>query len=78
MWDSISMQKDSKLQRRPVSKSGVIPRPVIEPELRREPIRPPQLQDNIDINGSTTGVIHVVQEGDDKSAIGDDDAAEGS
>lgn len=71
------MQKDSKPPRRPVSKSGIIPRPVLEPELRREPTRPPQLSEDFHIDSSTTGVIPIIREGDDKSAIGDEDYAEG-
>lgn len=71
------MQKDSKLQRRAVSKSGVIPRPVLEPELRREPNRPPKLADDLNIDSSTTGIIPVVREDADQSAVGDDDYAEG-
>lgn len=59
------------------SKSGVIPRPVVEPETRRE-APPPETLPEADENASaTTGVLPVVSEGEDQSAERDDDNASG-
>jgi hypothetical protein len=65
-----------------LSKSGFLPRPVFEPEGRKEPPPPPvSLPEFRDEQSATTGIFPIVSEGYDSSAVGDDDrviASEGS
>ena len=65
-------------ERRSTTKSGVMPRPVLEPENRREPPRPPTIPEMAEDDGATTGKQPAVREGDDSSAVGDDDHVYGS
>jgi hypothetical protein len=55
-----------------ISKSGVFPRTVQEPETRREAVKPSQLPEMRD-DGATTGIFPIVTEGRDPSAEGDED-----
>jgi len=55
-------------------KSGIHPRPNIEPDGKREPSRPPLLPELRNDVGATTGTVPVVREGQDTYAIGDEDS----
>jgi hypothetical protein len=73
-----SMSDKSKTQEHAAfSKTGVIRRSNVEPATQRDPERPTTLPEMHD-KGSTTGVLPVVTEGEDRSAERDNDAASGS
>jgi hypothetical protein len=65
-------------QRYSASKSGIMPRPVLEPEGRREPPQPSTLPEMREEDSATTGAFPVVSEGHDSSAVGDVDKVRGS
>lgn len=65
-------------QRYSTSKSGIMPRPVLEPEGRREPPQPSSIPELHEEDGATTGPFPVVSEGHDSSAVGDVDKVKGS
>jgi hypothetical protein len=73
-----SMSEKGKTQEHAAySKTGVIRRTNVEPSTQRDPERPttlPELHDE----GSTTGVLPVITEGEDRSAERDNDVAAGS
>lgn len=70
---------DQPHTRRPsISQSGIIPKPVLEPELRVEAAdkaRPVNLPEQRDLSGATTGTFPIVTEGLDATAERDDDRA---
>jgi hypothetical protein len=68
----------SEEQERPSSKSGVLPRPVLEPENRHEPPVPPTTLPELKDSGATTGTMPAVREGHDSSAVGDVDRINGN
>ena len=61
-----------------ISESGIMPRPVTEPDRRREGPHRPQWADQRDKEKGTTGTVPVVTEGEDKSAERDEDDAGGN
>jgi hypothetical protein len=63
---------------RPMSKSGVMKRPVLEPEGRREAPLPPATLPEIKDSGATTGTMPAIREGHDSSAVGDTDRINGN
>lgn len=66
------MADKPKTTEKVTTKSGVLPRPILEPEARKEPPRPttlPQYRDE----GATTGAMPTVTEGEDPSAERDED-----
>lgn len=66
-------------RRQAQSKSGIIPRPNFEPFIIRESKRPKVSDEQVNQDeGSTTGVIPIVTEGEDRSAERDSDAVAGS
>lgn len=69
---------DQRPQRRQSkTKSGLIPRPVLEPEDNSSPPPPNGLPEMPDPD-STTGAMPVVSEGDDSPIERDEDAVAGS
>lgn len=62
--------------RRSTSKSGVMPRPVFEPETRRDPPSPTTSPESPEQHDSTTDVIPYIAEGHDSTAVGDVDRVE--
>ncbi len=66
------MPDKSTTQNESVSKSGVLRRPNFEPETHHEKPRPTTLPEFRD-EGSTTGLMPVITEGEDNSAERDDD-----
>ncbi|MFW5691564.1 MAG: hypothetical protein ACOCXZ_03590 [Chloroflexota bacterium] len=73
------MADKPKTKSRAATKSGIFPRPIFEPEARREappaPDEPPEFHAE---TGATTGIMPVVTEGEDSSAERDDDTVTGS
>jgi hypothetical protein len=67
------MPASEELRRVSATKSGVIPRIIIEPPEPREPVRPTTLPELRSNDSATTGVFSVVSEGFDTTAIGDED-----
>lgn len=62
--------------RRDPTKSGIMPRPVLEPEDRREPPPPPSVAEIDDQDKTTTtGKLPIVTEGEDRSAEREHDPA---
>ncbi len=64
-------------RRQSKSKSGLIPRLVIEPEEKAAPPRPTTIPELAD-DEATTGAMPVISETDDAPAERDEDAAAGS
>lgn len=63
-------------KKRDGTKSGIMPRPILEPEARREPLLSPALPENKDEHlGTTTTLLPVNNEGADRTATRDDDPA---
>lgn len=71
------MRKSPKAQQSASTKSGIMRRPVLESEGRREPPYPPTLPEFKE-DEATTGAMQVVSEGRDITAIGDADHAYGN
>lgn len=68
--------KPSVRSRRDPSKSGIMPRPVLEPENRREPPMPQSAAEIDDQDKTTTtGRLPIVTEGEDRSAEREHDPA---
>lgn len=65
------MFNKSRTKQQAATKSGLIPRPVFEPEIRHEPTitMTPHTEDD----GGATGTMPVITEGEDKSAERDQD-----
>jgi hypothetical protein len=74
--DSLMSDQHSASTQFDVSKSGVMPRPVIEPDVRNEaPLKRP---DPTKRETAKTGVIPIIrEEGEDTSAQRDEDAVAG-
>ncbi|HRL11524.1 MAG TPA: hypothetical protein PKX07_06570 [Aggregatilineales bacterium] len=70
------MHSVPKTDRRDLSKSGIMPRPVFEPDVKREPPAPhmPDFQDHSNLSD----VLPDIQEGHDTSAVGDADYINGN
>lgn len=71
------MRKSPKAQQSASTKSGIMRRPVLEPEGRREPPYPTTLPE-LKEDEATTGAIQVVNEGRDITAVGDADRVHGN
>lgn len=71
------MNKPSRTKRKEITQSGLIPRPVFEPEARHEPPPPPHMKPHSynDVTGATTGVFRIIAEGEDSNNERDDDNA---
>ncbi|GEM_PF-2299204 len=67
------MSDQPRTTRPSISKSGVFPRPVIEPEMHLDDSRPTILPEKRDAGGATTGNIQTVREGIDSSNEQSDD-----
>lgn len=71
------MSEERPKRRQSKSKSGLMPRPVLEPEDSSEPPRPSTLPEMPD-SESTTGAMPVVSEDEDSPTERDEDAVAGS
>lgn len=70
------MNKPTSAKRKEITQSGLIPRPVFEPEARHEPPPPPHTPPNYnDVTGATTGIFRIIAEGEDTNNERDDDNA---
>lgn len=69
------MLDNPKTTEQALSKSGVLPRPIlVDQKLLRE--TPPPIASDLRDDGATTGIIQIIVEGEDKSAQRDDDKGE--
>lgn len=70
------MRSTPSTERRSTTKSGIMPRPVLEPDSKREPPMPLTHME-IKTESDTSSVFPDIKEGHDTSAIGDSDYVNG-